>query len=99
MTGSSSEARLDRHERRELNNGFGESLSRAFELALTPAIFAWLGWMLDGKLGTRPLLTVVLFLFVVSYLMWKNFARYDADMRAEEDRVLRGGADREERPA
>ncbi len=85
---------MDRRERRELNAGFGESLSRAFELALTPAIFAWLGWFLDGKLGTRPLFTVVLFFFVVCYLMWKMFVRYDADMRDEESRLLQPKGDR-----
>jgi F0F1-type ATP synthase assembly protein I len=75
-------------ERRELTNGFGNSLSRAFELALTPAIFAGIGWLIDGRLGTRPLFTIVLFLVVVSYLIWKMFKGYDADMREQEARLL-----------
>ena len=41
--------------RRELNNGFGEALAKAFELAVTPAIFAFLGHLLDRRLGTSPL--------------------------------------------
>ena len=89
---------MDLRERRELNAGFGESLSRAFELALTPAIFAWLGWLLDGAVGTRPLFMVSFFLFVVCYLFWKMFVRYDADMREHESRLMAPKAkdDREE---
>jgi F0F1-type ATP synthase assembly protein I len=44
--------------RRELNNGFGDALSRAFELAATPAIFGGIGWLLDRWLGTRFLVAV-----------------------------------------
>ena len=39
-------------ERRELNNGSGEALARAFELVVTPVIFGFFGWLLDGWLGT-----------------------------------------------
>ena len=86
---------MDRREYRELNAGFGESLSRAFELAVTPAIFAWLGWLLDGKAGTRPLFMISFFLFVVCYLFWKMFVRYDADMREHESHLLQSKSDRE----
>ena len=47
---------LNLSERRELNNGFGEALSRAFEIAVTPAIFGVGGYLLDRKLGVVPLL-------------------------------------------
>jgi hypothetical protein len=74
-------------DRRELHNGFGDALQRAFELAVTPALFAFLGHLLDGRLGTSPGFTVGLFAFVAVYLMWKMFARYDAEMRAHEQRL------------
>jgi F0F1-type ATP synthase assembly protein I len=79
---------MDLRQRRELHNGFGESLSRAFELALTPAIFGFLGYLLDGWLGTRPLFMLVFFAFVITYLIWKQFRQYDADMREQENRLF-----------
>jgi F0F1-type ATP synthase assembly protein I len=47
-------------ERRELNRGFGEGLAQAFEFAAIPLLFAALGWWLDDRLGTSPILTVAL---------------------------------------
>jgi len=71
-------------ERRAVYNGFGDGLARAFELALTPAIFGGIGFLLDRWLGLAPLLTILLFLFGVvgtSYMAW---VRYDAEMREQE---------------
>ena len=76
-------------ERRELNNGFGDALATAFELAFTSAIFAFIGWRLDEWLGTGPGFLLFLFLFTVSYESWKLFKRYDADMRDARDRAAR----------
>ncbi len=42
----------DQDERRKLNQGFGASLSHAFEIAMVPLVFAGLGWLLDRLLGT-----------------------------------------------
>lgn len=79
---------MDLRQRRELHNGFGESLSRAVELSVTPAIFAFAGYLLDGWLGTRPGFMLALFVFVVTYLIWKQFRQYDADMREQEARLF-----------
>lgn len=71
-------------ERRAVYNGFGDGLARAFELAVTPALFGGLGWLLDRALGLTPLLTIVLFLFGVvgtSYMAW---FRYEEEMRRHE---------------
>jgi F0F1-type ATP synthase assembly protein I len=73
--------------RQELNNGFGDTLAVAFELALTPAIFAFAGWRLDVWLGTTPLFLLVLFISVMGYEIWKLFTRYDARMRAHEQEL------------
>lgn len=75
-------------ERRELNNGFGNALATAFELAFTSALFAFIGWRLDEWLGTGPIFLLFLFLFTVSYESWKLFKRYDAEMRERETEVL-----------
>jgi F0F1-type ATP synthase assembly protein I len=78
---------MDLNERRELNNGFGEALARAFELVLTPVIFGFFGWLLDGRLGTRPLFMLLLFALVMGYEFWKQFVAYDAQMKRHEERL------------
>jgi F0F1-type ATP synthase assembly protein I len=75
---------VDSSQRRELNEGFGDGLQQAFELVVTPAIFGVLGFLLDRWLGTVPLFTIVFTLFVLSYMGWKVWATYQADMRAAE---------------
>jgi F0F1-type ATP synthase assembly protein I len=69
---------------RDLYNGFGDGLARAFELALTPALFGGLGWLLDHWLGLAPLLTIVLFLFGVAGTSYMAWFRYEAEMRRVE---------------
>jgi len=75
-------------ERRELNNGFGNALASAFELAVTSTIFAFLGWLIDQALGTTPLFLIGLFLFTITYEFWKLFGRYDARMREHESEMF-----------
>jgi F0F1-type ATP synthase assembly protein I len=81
--------------KRELHRGAGDAMSTAIELAVTPAVFAFFGWWLDARLGTSPLLLLVLFLFTMGYEIWKLFVRYDAQMQDEESKVA-GLARREE---
>lgn len=82
---------MDLGQRREINNGFGDTLARAFELALTPAIFAFLGHLLDRRLDTGPLFLLVFFAFVAGYEVWRMCVRYDTDMRREETRLFGPG--------
>ncbi len=86
---------VDLSVRRELNRGFGDALSTAVELAVTPALMALAGWRLDLWLGTTPLLMLGLFVFTVCYEIWKLFVRYDAKMRVEEAKIpgMRGGTE------
>ena len=70
--------------RRELNNGFGEALSRAFELAATPAIFAGVGWLVDRWLGTSPLFLIVLFLFAIAGVGYMTWFKYEEEMKQHE---------------
>jgi F0F1-type ATP synthase assembly protein I len=78
---------VDLGQRRELNNGFGDTLSRAFELVITPMVFGFLGYLVDGWLGTRPLFMLVLFLLALSYLVWKMGRTYIADMEHQESKL------------
>ena len=75
---------MDLRERRELNNGFGAAMSRAFEMAATPAIFAGLGWLLDRQLGTRPLVLLVLFFFAIAGVGYMTWRRYEDEMQRHE---------------
>lgn len=83
---------MDLGDRRELNNGMGDALSRAVEITVTPLIFGFFGYLLDGRLGTRPLFMFVFFLFVLGYILWKQFVLYSKAMDAETEKLFgRGG--------
>ena len=72
------------HEKRELNRGFGDGMSRAFELAVTPIVFGLLGWGLDSLLGTAPVLAIGLALFAIAGQFARLWYGYDAEMREHE---------------
>ena len=77
---------MDLRDRRDIYNGFGDGLARAFEFAVTPAVFGAMGYGLDRWAGLVPLFTIVLTVFALvgkTYLMW---IQYDAEMRAHEQR-------------
>ena len=83
---------MNQFDRRELNNGVGNALSRAVELTVTPLIFGFFGWLLDGRLGTRPLFMFLFFAFVLGYTLWKEYVLYGKAMDAEQEKLFgRGG--------
>ena len=84
-------------DRRELNNGVGNALSRAVELTVTPIIFGFFGWLLDGRLGTRPVFMFVFFAFVLGYTLWKEYVLYGKAMDEEQAKLF--GAPGERAPA
>lgn len=76
-----------------MNRGFSDAMAGAVELALTPAIFGFIGWLLDGWLGTRPVFMLGLGLFTLLYVGWRMMKGYDAEMREREGQLytqLRG---------
>lgn len=75
-------------ERLETYRGFGDTLARAFELVVTPLLFGLAGWALDGWLGLRPLLTIVLVVLAVIGMAARMYYSYDTEMRAHEERLL-----------
>jgi hypothetical protein len=81
-------AGFDLSAKRELNKGFGDALSAAVELAVTPAVFALLGWWLDGWLGTTPVFLIVFFVFTMSYVAWKQYVLYGQRMQVEHDKMF-----------
>ena len=73
---------------RELNNGFGNALTTAVELAVTPALMALIGWQVDRWLDTTPIFLVFLFAFTVVYVSWREYTRYQARMADQERELL-----------
>ena len=62
--------------------GAGDAFAKAFEMIVTPAIFGLGGWILDGRLGTFPIVTLVAVLVVFSYQVWRFARDYSAQMDA-----------------
>jgi len=65
---------------REVNTGFGDGLASAFEMLATPAIFGFVGHLVDEHFGTAPLFLLVFAITVFLWEIWKLFARYTAEM-------------------
>ena len=79
--------RMHQAEQREMRLGFGDGLAAAFELAATPAIFGFLGWLLDRHLDLFPVFTLGFALVAVAYGSWRLCSDYS-------DRMDRAAADR-----
>lgn len=62
--------------------GHQGKLSRGFEVVVTTAIFAAVGWLIDRWLGTTPIFTLVLGIFCFGYLIWSTVREYIAEMEA-----------------
>jgi hypothetical protein len=57
-----------------------DGFTTAMELALTPAVFGFLGWLLDRGLGVVPLFTIVFSLWAFVVVAWLTWRRYDDKM-------------------
>ncbi len=64
----------------EVRAGVGDALAKAFEMIATPAIFGFGGWLIDGRLETFPLVTLLLALTVLGYEVWSFVRHYGASM-------------------
>lgn len=71
-------------DKRDLYNGFGNGLARAFELAVTPAVFGGLGYLLDRRLDLVPVFTIAALLFALAGMFARMWYGYDREMRAHE---------------
>ncbi len=75
---------MDLRDKRDLYNGFGNGLARAFELAVTPAVFGCIGYALDRAFGLVPVLTIALLLLSLVGMFVRMWYGYDAEMKAHE---------------
>lgn len=67
-----------------MNQGFGDGMSRAFELVATPLLFGVVGLLIDQVAGTAPAFVVAFGLFGVVGTFVRMWYGYDAEMRSHE---------------
>lgn len=72
-------------EQRALWSGFSNALGRAVELVGTTLVFVLFGIWLDGRLGTRPVFTVVLGVLAMVGLGISAYYRYAAEFDREQE--------------
>ncbi len=72
------------NDKRAMNQGFGDGMSRAFELVVTPLLFGLLGFGIDRAAGTSPVFVIALSAFGVVGTFVRMWLGYDAEMRAHE---------------
>ena len=58
--------------------GFGDGLTQAVEMAVTPVVLALLGLWIDGRVGTRPAFTLLLLVFGIVGVFVKAYYHYEA---------------------
>jgi F0F1-type ATP synthase assembly protein I len=75
------------NDKRAMNQGFGDGMSRAFELVATPLVFGGIGFLIDRIAGTSPVFVVVLGLFGVVGTFVRFWYGYDAEMREHESKA------------
>ncbi|MGI9624529.1 MAG: AtpZ/AtpI family protein [Acidimicrobiales bacterium] len=64
--------------------GADDGVTAALELVLTPALFAFFGWLVDRWLGTTPLFILLFAGIVLAYEVWKLWYNYTERMKAIE---------------
>ena len=70
----------DQDERRKINQGFGASLSAAFEIAMIPLVFAGFGWLLDRATGTGWVFAAAFAVIGLAGTFVKLYYRYCSEM-------------------
>jgi len=75
---------FDLRARQDLNRGFSDALGRGVDLALTPLVFGFVGWIIDRVAGTSPLFTIAVAAIGVVGTGVKIKLGYDKDMAAHE---------------
>lgn len=74
---------MDQRAKRDLYSGYGNTLSRAFEIVLIPLFFAVPGWGLDRWLGTSPIGALLFGGFGLAGVAARTYYQYAARMDEE----------------
>ena len=75
--------------KRESYNGYGNGLARAFELTVTPALFGFIGHLIDRATGTGPGFMVALVIFAIVGMFIKLWFGDDHEMKHHESQIGR----------
>ncbi len=75
---------FDLRDKRELYNGFGDTMARAFEFVVTPMLFGFGGHLIDGRAGTEPVFTALLAGLALAGTSIRMYYGYQAAMDAHE---------------
>jgi len=67
--------------RQELYQGFGDTMVRGIEFAVTLVVFSGVGYIIDRVLGLVPVFTIALFVFAVMGLAVRSYYAYEAKMQ------------------
>ena len=70
-------------------NGFGETLARAFEIVVTPLVFALAGVMIDRWLGTGKVFAVALGVLALVGTGLRMYYGYVEEMKLHEAEFAR----------
>ena len=71
----------DRTGRRELYSGYGDTLTRGVEMAITPFLVAAIGYLIDRVAGTVPVFTIVFGVIGLVGVGLHTYYTYEARMR------------------
>lgn len=77
MLTSGARPSTDERAKRTSGSSADSIFNAAFELVATPALFAFLGYLLDGRLHTGRLFTFVFAILVAVYEIWKLWYGYN----------------------
>ena len=70
-------------EKLEMKQGSGDAMAAAFELVATPAIFGFLGWLLDRKLEIFPICTLAFVAVTITYASWRLYKQFTLRLTQE----------------
>jgi hypothetical protein len=79
------QSRANQNDRRAMWQGFGDGLSQAVEMSVTPVLFALLGLFLDRRVGTVPLFAVGFSIFAMVGVFVKAYYVYRFKSEQEEE--------------
>jgi hypothetical protein len=78
----------EQQQTRALYNGFGNTMARAFELVVTPALFAVIGHFIDRAAGTHFVFTLALTIFCVVGMSIRMICGYIEAMKVHEQEAV-----------
>ncbi len=94
MLTSGARPSTDERAKRTSGSGADSIFNAAFELVATPALFAFFGYLLDGRLNTGRLFTFVFAIVVAVYEIWKLWYSYNHRIDELQAEIMRPKAER-----